>query len=153
MSFSLFILIMFSIWQNYFTSSDDKIAGVILKELPELEIYNSNFTSNFGEWALGFCAGIYEKDNPASSDHADSPLQSVSTLDISNRNIHNLINKVELFLILMFYLLYASFFIAMFQKYWLETWIYYFTEWKLITWAKKSGNSVCLLESLLRRWY
>lgn len=72
---------------------NDKIAGAILKELPELEIYNSNFTSNFGEWALGFCAGIYEKDNPASSDHADSPLQSVSTLDISNRNIHNLINK------------------------------------------------------------
>ncbi|KEH37583.1 putative tubulin-tyrosine ligase/Tubulin polyglutamylase, leucine-rich repeat domain, L [Medicago truncatula] len=72
---------------------DGDLAGIILKELPELEIYNSTFTSNFGEWALGFCAEIYGKDNPSNADQADSPLLSVSNLDLSNRNIHNLINK------------------------------------------------------------
>ncbi|KAJ1439927.1 Tubulin-tyrosine ligase/Tubulin polyglutamylase [Sesbania bispinosa] len=77
-------------------NGDDELAGIVLKELPELEIYNSTFTSNFGEWALGFCAGIYGKDNPANADQADSSLQSVSTLDLSNRNIHNLINKVDI---------------------------------------------------------
>ncbi|XP_004488089.1 uncharacterized protein [Cicer arietinum] len=72
---------------------DGELAGIILKELPELEIYNSTFTSNFGEWALGFCAGIYGKDNPAKAGQADSPVLSVSSLDLSNRNIHNLTNK------------------------------------------------------------
>ncbi|KAK7328821.1 hypothetical protein VNO77_22945 [Canavalia gladiata] len=72
---------------------DGGLAGVILKELPELEIYNSDFTSNFGEWALGFCAGIYGKNNPGNADEADNTLHSVSTLDLSNRNIRNLINK------------------------------------------------------------
>lgn len=89
---------------NYFTSSESELAGIVLKELLELEIYNSTFTSNFGEWALGFCAGIYGKDNPANADQADSPLQSVSDLDLSNRNIHNLINKVEPFLMLIYFL-------------------------------------------------
>lgn len=82
---------------NYFTYSDAELADAVLKELPELEIYNSTFTNNFGDWALGFCAGIYGKDKPGNVDQADSPLQSVSTLDLSNRNIHNLINKVEPF--------------------------------------------------------
>ncbi|XP_057750987.1 uncharacterized protein LOC130969331 [Arachis stenosperma] len=72
---------------------DSELLDALLKELPELEIYNSTFTSNFGEWALGFCAGIYEKDNPGNVDQASTPLQSVSTLDLSNRNIHSLINK------------------------------------------------------------
>ncbi|XP_061352507.1 uncharacterized protein LOC133297391 [Gastrolobium bilobum] len=72
---------------------DGEVAGVVLKELAELEIYNSTFTSNFGEWALGFCAGIYGKDNPGNAGQDDSPLQSVSTLDLSNRNIQNVINK------------------------------------------------------------
>lgn len=84
----------------YLSSSDGKLAGLILKELPELEIYNSSFTSNFGEWALGFCAGIYGKDNPGNADHTS--LYTVSSLDLSNRNIHNLKNKVEQFLILIF---------------------------------------------------
>ncbi|MED6135685.1 hypothetical protein PIB30_049024 [Stylosanthes scabra] len=72
---------------------DNELVDALLKELPELEIYNSTFTRNFGEWALGFCAGIYEKDNPGNVDQASAPLQSVSTLDLSDRNIHNLINK------------------------------------------------------------
>ncbi|KAK7281295.1 hypothetical protein RIF29_09135 [Crotalaria pallida] len=72
---------------------DGELSDAVVKELPELEIYNSVFTNNFGEWALGFCAGIYGKDNPGNVDQSDKPLQSVSTLDLSNRNIHNLINK------------------------------------------------------------
>ncbi|KAL5098334.1 hypothetical protein RYX36_002661 [Vicia faba] len=72
---------------------DGELADIILKELPELEIYNSTFTSNFGEWALGFCAEIYGKDSPTNADQADSPLLSVSNLDLSDRNIHNLTNK------------------------------------------------------------
>lgn len=78
--------------------SDGKLADEVVKRLPELEIYNSTFTSNFGVWALGFVADIYGKDNPGGTDQADFPLQSVSSLDLSNRNIHNLFNKVELFL-------------------------------------------------------
>ncbi|TKY72867.1 Tubulin--tyrosine ligase protein 12 [Spatholobus suberectus] len=84
------------IWLNnnpVLKNCDGELAGVILKELPELEIYNSSFTSNFGEWALGFCAGIYGKDNPGNGDQADTPLHSVSALDLSNRSIHNLIKK------------------------------------------------------------
>ncbi|XP_050918374.1 uncharacterized protein LOC127135779 [Lathyrus oleraceus] len=72
---------------------DGELADIILKELSELEVYNSTFTSNFGEWALGFCAEIYGKDSPTNADQADSPLLSVSNLDLSDRNIHNLINK------------------------------------------------------------
>ncbi|KAK7304002.1 hypothetical protein RJT34_14973 [Clitoria ternatea] len=84
------------LWLNnnpVLNTCDGELAGVILKELPELEIYNSSFTRNFGEWALGFCAGIYGKDNPGNVDQAGAPLHSVSTLDLSNRNIQNLINK------------------------------------------------------------
>lgn len=91
---------------------------MILKELPELEIYNSSLTGNFGEWALGFCAGLYGKDNPGNADQTDTLLHTVSTLDLSNRNIHNLIKKVELFLMLVFYMLFASFFfLLMIQQY------------------------------------
>ncbi|KAF7836810.1 tubulin--tyrosine ligase-like protein 12 [Senna tora] len=72
---------------------DGKLAEIILERLPELEIYNSTFTRNFGIWALGFVAGIYDKDNPGGTDQSDLPLQSVSSLDLSDRNIHNLINK------------------------------------------------------------
>lgn len=98
---------------NYFTSSDGELADIILKELPGLEIYNSSFTSNFGEWALGFCAEVYGKDNSSNVVQADSPLQNVSDLDLSNRNIHNLSNKVEPFLMLIFYFLCAYCFLSL----------------------------------------
>ncbi|XP_022731024.1 tubulin--tyrosine ligase-like protein 12 [Durio zibethinus] len=65
----------------------------ILQGCPKLEIYNSRFTCNFGELALGFCADVYGKDNPGSSHQGDLALQSVTSLDLSNRCIHNLINK------------------------------------------------------------
>lgn len=66
----------------------------ISRGCPKLEIYNSSFTRNFGVWALGFCADFYRKDNPGSAHEGDLALQSVTSLDLSNRCIHNLINKV-----------------------------------------------------------
>ncbi|KAI4335209.1 hypothetical protein L6164_013878 [Bauhinia variegata] len=72
---------------------DGELADALLKELPQLEIYNSTFTGNYGGWALRFCAGIYGKDNPGSTDDTDCPLKNVSFLDLSDRNIHNLLNK------------------------------------------------------------
>uniref|UniRef100_A0A2N9H5T5 Tubulin--tyrosine ligase-like protein 12 SET-like domain-containing protein n=1 Tax=Fagus sylvatica TaxID=28930 RepID=A0A2N9H5T5_FAGSY len=72
---------------------DDQLADRVLQGLPRLEIYNSHFTAKFGGWALGFCGGVYEKDNPGSVHESDHQLESVSSLDLSNRCIHNLINK------------------------------------------------------------
>ena len=74
------------------------MADTIFKGCPGLEIYNSCFTSNFGEWALGFCGGVFEKDNPCPIHQDNHPLQSVTSLDLSNRSIHSLINKVLNFL-------------------------------------------------------
>lgn len=69
--------------------------GAILQDCPRLEIYNSHLTPNFGEWALGFCGGLYEKENPGGSEQTDHTLQSVTSLDLSNRCIHNLMTKVS----------------------------------------------------------
>ncbi|KAH9804626.1 tubulin--tyrosine ligase-like protein 12 [Citrus sinensis] len=69
---------------------DHCMEDAILQGCPKLEIYNSNFTINFGEWALGFCGEVYDKDNPSSLCLRDRPLQSVTSLDLSNRCIHNL---------------------------------------------------------------
>ena len=74
--------------------SDGGMEDAILRGCPNLEIYNSSFTRNFGEWALGFCADVYGKDDPGSSHQGDLALQSVTSLDLSSRCIHNLINKV-----------------------------------------------------------
>ncbi|GMH16581.1 hypothetical protein Nepgr_018422 [Nepenthes gracilis] len=72
---------------------DHHLIDSISQALPKLEIFNSRFMSNYGEWALGFCGGIYEKDNPVCAPQTVHPLQSVTSLDLSNRHIHNLINK------------------------------------------------------------
>ena len=73
--------------------SEGRLADEILKSCPSLEIYNSCFTPNYGLWALGFCGDVFGKDNP---DYAqqDQPLRNVTSLDLSNRSIHNLANKV-----------------------------------------------------------
>lgn len=68
-----------------------RMTDAILQAFPKLEIFNSHFTSNYGEWALGFCAGIYGKENPGSD--AGDQLQNVTSLDLSDRCIHNLNNK------------------------------------------------------------
>ncbi|EOY30254.1 hypothetical protein QUC31_020351 [Theobroma cacao] len=85
-----------ALWLNnnpVLEKSDGGMEDAILRGCPKLEIYNSRFTRNFGEWALGFCADVYGKDNPGNSHHGDLALQSVTSLDVSNRCIHNLINK------------------------------------------------------------
>ncbi|PON41304.1 Tubulin--tyrosine ligase-like protein [Parasponia andersonii] len=72
----------------------DQLADKVLRELPNLEIYNSKFTVNYGEWALGFCGEVYDKENPGSNKNQDDPsLQRITSLDLSDRSIHNLINK------------------------------------------------------------
>ncbi|XP_015889057.3 uncharacterized protein LOC107423918 [Ziziphus jujuba] len=73
-----------------------QLADRVMEELPNLEIYNSVFTTKFGEWALGFCGEVYDKENPGSSSNfheAESSLRRITSLDLSNRSIHNLINK------------------------------------------------------------
>ncbi|XP_031267892.1 tubulin--tyrosine ligase-like protein 12 [Pistacia vera] len=72
---------------------DQQMEEVIIQRCTGLEIFNSRFTSKFGEWALGFCGEVYVKDNPSSLHQSDHPLQSVTSLDLSDRCIHNLINK------------------------------------------------------------
>ncbi|XP_068660374.1 uncharacterized protein [Aristolochia californica] len=68
------------------------IADAIVAAIPGLEIYNSNFTPNFGEWALGFCGGVYSADNVFSAENAH-PLANGTNLDLSDRCIHGLSNK------------------------------------------------------------
>ncbi|OMO67166.1 Tubulin-tyrosine ligase [Corchorus capsularis] len=85
-----------ALWLNnnpVLEKSDKDFEDAIIRGCPKLEICNSRFTRNFGEWALGFCADIYGKDNPGSCRQGDPALQSVTSLDLSNRSIHNLINK------------------------------------------------------------
>ncbi|KAM3693701.1 hypothetical protein ACJW31_07G003500 [Castanea mollissima] len=72
---------------------DSQLENRVLQGLPKLEIYNSRFTAKFGAWALGFCGGVYGKDNPGSIHEGDHQLESVSSLDLSDRCIHNLISK------------------------------------------------------------
>ncbi|KAJ8568776.1 hypothetical protein K7X08_030998 [Anisodus acutangulus] len=67
--------------------------AAIIQGCPGLEICNSKFTSNYGEWALGFCGGIYDQDNAGCAHLREHPLESVTSLDLSNRSIRNLINK------------------------------------------------------------
>lgn len=79
-----------------FLLSAKDLEARILGCCPELEIYNSKFTPKYGKWALGFCGGLYEKDNPGGSDESDHELQRVTSLDLSNRCIQNLISKVRI---------------------------------------------------------
>jgi tubulin--tyrosine ligase-like protein 12 len=72
---------------------DDLMADTILQGCPKLEILNSHFTPHFGLWALGFCGGIYDQENPGVDFLNDNPLHNVNSLDLSNRGVHNLINK------------------------------------------------------------
>ncbi|GAV72802.1 TTL domain-containing protein [Cephalotus follicularis] len=72
---------------------DKPMTDTILQGCPRLEIFNSCFTHNFGTWALGYCADIYGKDNPGCVNLSDHPLQTLTSLDLSNRCIHNLRNK------------------------------------------------------------
>ncbi|EOA33509.1 hypothetical protein CARUB_v10019785mg [Capsella rubella] len=84
-----------ALWLNdnpLLQKSEHQMAEKILQGCPCLEIYNSCFTPNYGLWALGFCGDIFGKDNPGSVQQ-DKPLCNVTSLDLSNRSIHNLVNK------------------------------------------------------------
>ncbi|CAN8323629.1 unnamed protein product [Cochlearia groenlandica] len=84
-----------ALWLNdnpVIQKSDGLMDDEILRGCPSLEIYNSCFTPNYGLWALGFCGDIVGKDNPACVEQ-DRPLCNVTSLDLSNRSIHNIINK------------------------------------------------------------
>eukprot|EP01018_Ginkgo_biloba_P004957 Gb_30069 [translate_table: standard] len=70
------------------------LRSAILDTLPQLEIYNSQFTHNYSQWALGFCAGIYGADRPLCTGEESQLLKNVKELDLSNRSIHSLSNKV-----------------------------------------------------------
>ncbi|KAK2645229.1 hypothetical protein Ddye_020424 [Dipteronia dyeriana] len=85
-----------ALWLNnnsVLKKSDHHMDDAILQGCLRLEIYNSRFTRNFGEWAFGFCGDVYRKDNPSCLHQSDHPLQSVISLDLSDRCIHNLVNK------------------------------------------------------------
>ncbi|OAY66706.1 Tubulin--tyrosine ligase-like protein 12 [Ananas comosus] len=75
---------------NPVLQSGDHFGKAILDGIPGLEIFNSCFTRNYGEWALGFCGGIIGADNPDSFEEGSLSLESITTLDLSNRSIHNL---------------------------------------------------------------
>ncbi|GAB4838042.1 hypothetical protein Ancab_027570 [Ancistrocladus abbreviatus] len=84
-----------ALWLNdnpVVSSCDHHMTHTIIQSFPKLEIFNSHFTGNYGDWALGYCGGICGKDN-TSFQQSQHPLQSVTSLDLSNRNIRNLINK------------------------------------------------------------
>ncbi|KAL6575373.1 hypothetical protein OROMI_012658 [Orobanche minor] len=85
-----------ALWLNsnsLLKTGDNYLENSILLKCPELEIYNSRFTPKYGHWALGFCGGLYEKDHPGGLCDGDNLLQGVTSLDLSNRCIHNLIIK------------------------------------------------------------
>lgn len=82
-----------SFLMSFICFSESRLADEILQSCPNLEIYNSCFTPNYGLWALGFCGDIIGKDNPDYVQQ-DQPLCNVTSLDLSNRSIHNLVNKV-----------------------------------------------------------
>ncbi|KMS96222.1 hypothetical protein BVRB_001310 [Beta vulgaris subsp. vulgaris] len=80
-----------ALWLNDNPVLEKSMVEDVLQAFPELEIFNSQFTRNYGEWALGFCGGIYGKDNPGND--GEYQLQDITSLDLSNRCIHNLNNK------------------------------------------------------------
>jgi tubulin--tyrosine ligase-like protein 12 len=67
----------------------DSVDKGVLDALPELEIYNSCFTSKANEWALGFCGDMIGAENPCLSVESIS-LENVVALDLSDRSIHKL---------------------------------------------------------------
>ncbi|KAG6515417.1 hypothetical protein ZIOFF_025829 [Zingiber officinale] len=82
-----------AIWLNdnpVVRNCGDTIAKAVLAGIPGLEIYNSCFTSNFGEWALGFCGDIGGADNTGCFCSDSGSLVKVTKLDLSNRCIRDL---------------------------------------------------------------
>ncbi|KAK9697343.1 hypothetical protein RND81_08G031300 [Saponaria officinalis] len=70
-------------------SSD--VEDAIIQAFPKLEIFNSHFTRNYGDWALGFCGDRYCKENPEGD--GDHQFPTMTSLDLSDRLIHNMNKK------------------------------------------------------------
>ncbi|URE49172.1 tubulin--tyrosine ligase-like protein [Musa troglodytarum] len=83
-----------AIWLNDNRALRDWISKLILDGIPGLEIYNSCFTSNFGEWALGFCGSIFGADNPGCLSECSGSLASITTLDLSNRCVRYVMDEL-----------------------------------------------------------
>ncbi|CAH9098466.1 unnamed protein product, partial [Cuscuta europaea] len=85
-----------ALWLNnnpILENDDGRLEDAILQGCLRLEIFNSRFTPHYGEWALGYCGEIYNKDSPECVYHGDHPLLSIDSLDLSDRSISNLLNK------------------------------------------------------------
>lgn len=81
-----------AIWLNdnpVLVNCDSFVANAICDGIPSLEVYNSRFTSNASEWALGFCGGLVGIDCPNFSVDANE-LKSITRLDLSDRDMNNL---------------------------------------------------------------
>nr|XP_043619113.1 tubulin--tyrosine ligase-like protein 12 [Erigeron canadensis] len=85
-----------ALWLNnnpIFESCDDHVADDIIRNCPKMEILNSSFTRKYTEWALGFCGGVFDQENPGCGHDNDHFLKGLTSLDLSNRGIHSLHNK------------------------------------------------------------
>ncbi|PWA79098.1 tubulin-tyrosine ligase [Artemisia annua] len=85
-----------ALWLNnnpILQNSDDYVAANIIQNCPSLEILNSSFTRKYTGWALGFCGGIYDQENPGCGHDNEHSLRGLTSLDLSNRRIHSLLNK------------------------------------------------------------
>ncbi|CAM8966903.1 unnamed protein product [Rhodiola kirilowii] len=70
------------------------LEDAIIQGCPRLEVLNSHFTNNYGEWALGYCGGIYDKDNSGADCSGARSLEGITSLDLSSRGIHYLTHKL-----------------------------------------------------------
>uniref|UniRef100_A0ACD5WEV0 Uncharacterized protein n=1 Tax=Avena sativa TaxID=4498 RepID=A0ACD5WEV0_AVESA len=78
-----------ALWLNENPVLNQGVDKGVLDALPELEIYNSHFTSKAKEWALGFCGDMVGAENPCLSVESIS-LENIVALDLSDRSIHKL---------------------------------------------------------------
>ncbi|GJX00283.1 tubulin--tyrosine ligase-like protein 12 [Tanacetum coccineum] len=85
-----------ALWLNnnpILQNNDDYVADSIIHVCLNLDLLSSSFTRKYTEWALGFYGGIYDQENPGCGHDNDHSLQDLSSLDLSNRRIHSLLNK------------------------------------------------------------
>ncbi|KAJ7540971.1 hypothetical protein O6H91_10G039400 [Diphasiastrum complanatum] len=68
----------------------DALKSLVTSALPQLEIYNSKFTNNYGYWAVGFCGGLFGFDKPYEYPNVSQALQELKDVDLSNRGAHKL---------------------------------------------------------------
>lgn len=72
----------------------DLLRTSILSCTKNLEVYNSQVTENYSEWAVGFCCGFYGPESPIGVADSECPFREVGELDLSNRNFTTFSPKV-----------------------------------------------------------